>query len=108
MTRDEVSFPANRSARTALVIQSIAIEEKELFSPPVAHSKQEEVILNALSFHSRVCIRLMNVVRQREFRLASFVAIKRYQRSINVRIMYHLQYSITETRFQFGKIQFIF
>ena len=56
MTRDEVSFPANRSARTALVIQSIAIEEKELFSPPVAHSKQEEVILNALSFHSPVCI----------------------------------------------------
>lgn len=106
MTRDEVSFPANRSARTALVIQSIAIEEKELFSPPVAHSKQEEV--NALSFHSRVCIRLMNVVRQREFRLASFVAIKRYQRSTNLRIMYHLQYSIIETRFQFSKIQFFF
>lgn len=56
MTRDEVSFSANRSARTVLVIQSIAAEEKELFSPPVAHSKQEEVILNALSFHSPVCI----------------------------------------------------
>lgn len=56
MTRDEVSFSANRSARTVLVIQSIATEEKELFSPPVAHSKQEEVILNALSFHSPVCI----------------------------------------------------
>ena len=108
MTRDEVSFPANRSARTVLVIQSIAIEEKGLFTPPVAHSKQEEAILIALSFHSRVCLRLMNVVRRREFRLASFVVIKRYKRWINVRIMYPLQYSIIATRCQFSKTQFTF